>query len=170
MKRSGVTVVFAHMSHSIESMLRNQRVIKEGDVVIPSLDDALEWCEEQVLHGFITHSSPMRSEFMDLKRNPSYYSMAHKQRQEQSTLRGAGRSDSWGEDEGLPAFSGATTGNFYKGNSSQGAMTAIEGESRKYFVLAFKALLTCLSHSSSLGADTVLACSRLRVFHSAAVR
>eukprot|EP01034_Spumella_vulgaris_P025301 gene25301-31741_t len=130
MKRSGVTVVFAHMSYSIESMLRNQRVIKEGDIVIPSLDDALEWCEEQVLHGFITHSSPMRSEFMDLKRNPSYYTMAHKQRQEQSTLRARSDSvDASGSDEGLSGFSGGLTGSFYKGgSSSQGIGTMASSE------------------------------------------
>lgn len=51
MRASQVIVVFAHMSKEIEIMLRNQRVIIDTDIVIPHLDDALEWCEDRVLNS-----------------------------------------------------------------------------------------------------------------------
>jgi len=51
MKIAQVVVVFANMSPTIERLLRSHNVIQQraDHVVIPQLDDALEWCEEQVL-------------------------------------------------------------------------------------------------------------------------
>lgn len=49
MHSANVTVVFTNMSASLEALFRVHKVIGAQDVVIPLLDDALEWCEEQVL-------------------------------------------------------------------------------------------------------------------------
>ena len=49
MRSANVTVVFACMSPALEALFRAHKVIGEKDVVIPLLDDALEWCEERVL-------------------------------------------------------------------------------------------------------------------------
>lgn len=49
MRSANVTVVFANMSASLEALFRVHKVIGVQDVVIPLLDDALEWCEERVL-------------------------------------------------------------------------------------------------------------------------
>lgn len=49
MRSAKVTVVFANMTASLEELFRVHKVIGENDVVIPLLDDALEWCEERVL-------------------------------------------------------------------------------------------------------------------------
>ena len=46
---AGVAVIFTEMSLDIEVLLCAHDVIKPEDIVIPRLDDALEWCEEQVL-------------------------------------------------------------------------------------------------------------------------
>lgn len=54
MKSADVTVVFANMSPAVESLFQCHSVLQNGDVVvIPHLDDALEWCEEQVLYRFV---------------------------------------------------------------------------------------------------------------------
>ena len=49
MRSASATVVFACMSPALEALFRAHKVIGEKDVVIPLLDDALEWCEERVL-------------------------------------------------------------------------------------------------------------------------
>ena len=49
MHSANVVVVFANMSENMLGMFRAHKVIGPQDVVIPQLDDALEWCEEQVL-------------------------------------------------------------------------------------------------------------------------
>ena len=49
MRSAKVTVVFANMNASLEALFRVHKVIGDNDVVIPLLDDALEWCEERVL-------------------------------------------------------------------------------------------------------------------------
>lgn len=49
MRSARVTVVFANMRPHLEALFRAHRVIGTNDIVIPLLDDALEWCEEQVL-------------------------------------------------------------------------------------------------------------------------
>ena len=51
MRSAQVIVVFASMSSALERLFRAHKVIGDQDVVIPHLDDALEWCEEQVLLG-----------------------------------------------------------------------------------------------------------------------
>ena len=49
MHQSNVTVVFTNMKSRIEENLRSNHVITDKDVVIPLLDDALEWCEQKIL-------------------------------------------------------------------------------------------------------------------------
>jgi len=49
MRSANVTVVFANMNSHVETLFRAHSVVTETDIVIPHLDDALEWCEEQVL-------------------------------------------------------------------------------------------------------------------------
>ena len=60
MRSAGVSVIFTAVSPRVERLLRAHKVIRDetidekgdpvaGDVVISALDDALEWCEEQVL-------------------------------------------------------------------------------------------------------------------------
>lgn len=51
MKNAHVTVVFANLSDSVEELLRAHHVIDANSVLIPHLDDALEWCEDQVLNS-----------------------------------------------------------------------------------------------------------------------
>ena len=67
MKASHVTVVFANMSPSVRSVLTANGVIRPRDVVIPRLDDALEWCEEIVLGAALRRQSGL------LKRDLAYY-------------------------------------------------------------------------------------------------
>jgi SulP family sulfate permease len=50
MRTSKVTLVFASLSESLEARMRQNGVITSRDIVIPLLDDALEWCEEQILN------------------------------------------------------------------------------------------------------------------------
>jgi hypothetical protein len=49
MRTAHVTVVFANANTRIEELLRAHRVMNEDSIVIPDLDDALEWCEDQIL-------------------------------------------------------------------------------------------------------------------------
>ena len=49
MRTSQVTLVFASLTDELEGRLRQNGVITDHDIVIPLLDDALEWCEEQIL-------------------------------------------------------------------------------------------------------------------------
>jgi hypothetical protein len=49
MRSANVTVVFANMAANLEALFRAHKVIGAQDIVIPLLDDALEWCEENVL-------------------------------------------------------------------------------------------------------------------------
>lgn len=50
MRTSKVTLVFASLSEPLEARLRQNGVITNRDIAIPLLDDALEWCEEQILN------------------------------------------------------------------------------------------------------------------------
>jgi SulP family sulfate permease len=50
MRASGVTVVFTDLNPAVLSLFTAHNVIQTDDVVIPKVDDALEWCEEQILH------------------------------------------------------------------------------------------------------------------------
>jgi hypothetical protein len=56
MRTAKVKVVFANMSMQMESLFRAHKVITADDVVIPELDDALEWCEEQVLSRWVNYT------------------------------------------------------------------------------------------------------------------
>jgi MFS superfamily sulfate permease-like transporter/CRP-like cAMP-binding protein len=58
MRQAGVSVVFTNMRAHVESTLRANDVIAATDVVIPLLDDALEWCEEQILSKYDVNSAP----------------------------------------------------------------------------------------------------------------
>lgn len=49
MRTANVTVVFAHLSKPVEDLLRAHNVLNDESVMIPNLDDALEWCEDQIL-------------------------------------------------------------------------------------------------------------------------
>jgi SulP family sulfate permease len=49
MRASNIYVVFTELSAQIEDLLRAHGVLRSDDIVIPKLDDALEWCEEQIL-------------------------------------------------------------------------------------------------------------------------
>ncbi len=57
MHKANVVVVFTNMKPNIESTLRANEVISTEDIIIPMLDDALEWCEEKI----ITKYGPMMS-------------------------------------------------------------------------------------------------------------
>jgi len=60
MHQSHVVVVFTNMRKQIEESLRANQVITDRDIVIPLLDDALEWCEEHILSklGTVAHITP----------------------------------------------------------------------------------------------------------------
>jgi hypothetical protein len=60
MHQSQVVVVFTNMRKQIEESLRANLVITDRDIVIPLLDDALEWCEEHILSklGTVAHITP----------------------------------------------------------------------------------------------------------------
>lgn len=49
MRSANVTIVFAQLKPSMEALLRVNRVISERSMVMPKVDDALEWCEDQIL-------------------------------------------------------------------------------------------------------------------------
>jgi hypothetical protein len=50
MKTANLTLVFADLSSSVHDLLKAHHVIDDDDsIVIPTIDDALEWCEDQVL-------------------------------------------------------------------------------------------------------------------------
>ena len=49
MHKAEVVVVFTNMSSEIDQTLRANDVITANDIIIPLLDDALEWCEEQLI-------------------------------------------------------------------------------------------------------------------------
>jgi SulP family sulfate permease len=54
MKAARVTVVFTSMSEEVEALFRAHAVINaQTTVVIPYLDDALEWCEEEILLRYV---------------------------------------------------------------------------------------------------------------------
>eukprot|EP01038_Epipyxis_sp_PR26KG_P008476 gene8476-11458_t len=102
MRAAGVTVIFAQMSESIEQLFRAHNVINEETqlnvIAIPLLDDALEWCEEQVL--FSAENQPVETTQVDtqpstllktprgLKRDIHYYTRAWQQRQQQTEMKG----------------------------------------------------------------------------------
>ena len=44
-----ITLVFTGLSSSIEMLFRSHGIILEGDLVVGSLNDGLEWCEEELL-------------------------------------------------------------------------------------------------------------------------
>jgi len=60
MHQSHVAVVFTNMKAGIEASLRANLVITDKDIVLPLLDDALEWCEEHILSklGTVAHITP----------------------------------------------------------------------------------------------------------------
>jgi len=60
MHQSQVVVVFTNMKPKIEASLRANLVITDKDIVLPLLDDALEWCEEHILSKMSTvaHITP----------------------------------------------------------------------------------------------------------------
>lgn len=49
MKNAQVRVVFANLNAKLETLLRSHRVLDEESIVIPDIDDALEWCEDQII-------------------------------------------------------------------------------------------------------------------------
>jgi CRP-like cAMP-binding protein len=80
MKASKVTVVFANMPRSIEQLFASNGVTRDGDVVIRHLDDALEWCEEQVLANSLREGLVGGHRDRGLLRDPSYYASAWRRR------------------------------------------------------------------------------------------
>lgn len=91
MKSANVTVVFANMSIFIEELLVSHRVIENGSIVIPNLDDALEWCEDQVLLKCTDKHFDMVRNSYDPSKLKSFdhqqYAKAWRRRQQQSQLR-----------------------------------------------------------------------------------
>jgi MFS superfamily sulfate permease-like transporter len=57
MAKANVVVVFTNMKSEIERRLRAAEVINDNDIVIPLLDDALEWCEEHIITKYGDGSS-----------------------------------------------------------------------------------------------------------------
>lgn len=89
MRSSGVKLVFAQIDSKIEALLRCHDVIKIDDIVIPLVDDALEWCEEQVLYKVYTkemirqnspYSFSKKIDSPGLNRDPLYYAKAWENR------------------------------------------------------------------------------------------
>ncbi len=62
MKIANVTIVFANLTSSMQAILSAQGVIdSDSSIVISTLDDALEWCEDQVLtryRSMMEHANP----------------------------------------------------------------------------------------------------------------
>ena len=77
--------MFANMDRRIEGLLRSHHVINSDHLVIPHVDDALEWCEEQVLNS--KHKHGRNSTGSGLHRETSYCSTAWKDRQEQLAIK-----------------------------------------------------------------------------------
>ena len=88
MRASGITVAFSGLAVPIENLLRAHRVIKDDDVVIPVLDDCLEWFEEQILYKANTVTSAISSYNKKKRplapslfnRDPGYYATAWQNR------------------------------------------------------------------------------------------
>ena len=82
MRTANVVVVFTGLSTHIEDILRVNDVITSEDIVIPLLDDALEWCEERMLlkHNSNTSSKENIVEGRGQLRDPSYYASASNRR------------------------------------------------------------------------------------------
>lgn len=49
MRNASVKIVFASLSREMEELLRSHRVLEDDSILIPDIDDALEWCEDQVI-------------------------------------------------------------------------------------------------------------------------
>lgn len=88
MKASRVTVVFANMSRSIEQLFASNGVTRDGDIVIRHLDDALEWCEEQVLANSLREGLVGGHRDRGLLRDPSYYASAWRRRHRDTSTSG----------------------------------------------------------------------------------
>eukprot|EP01041_Mallomonas_annulata_P006865 gene6865-13910_t len=48
-RAAGIAVVFACVPPEVERLLRSHGVLRASDPIKPRLDDALEWCEDQIL-------------------------------------------------------------------------------------------------------------------------
>ena len=75
-RASGVTLAFTALPVHVEELLRAHSVIRKSDIVIPHLDDALEWCEENILSKAL-----MKGGGGTVQRDARYYSTAWSQRQ-----------------------------------------------------------------------------------------
>ena len=76
MRQHKVVVVWSSMSVEVERILRAQQVIDADDVVLPYCDDALEYCEEQVLSRYSIR--------LNMAHNSSYYDRAWRMRYQQA--------------------------------------------------------------------------------------
>jgi len=127
MKASKVTVVFANMPRSIEQLFASNGVTRDGDVVIRHLDDALEWCEEQVLANSLREGLVGGHRDRGLLRDPSYYASAWRRRHGDTSSSGSSlsfskslsSSASGSQSEGL----GSAPGSPFRSDQSEAERT-----------------------------------------------
>jgi hypothetical protein len=79
MKNANVTVVFASLNQELQGLLKAHHVIDNHSIIIPDIDDALEWCEDQVLARLNFFFSVSLFSYMIFFYTSHYESLAEKQ-------------------------------------------------------------------------------------------
>lgn len=94
LRMAGVKVHFAAASPPVARLLRGHGVVGEKEAIFPSLDEALEACEEALLRSAAELS---RADLKGLSRHPSFYAAARRSRhQSHRAVRGEEQSvDGW---------------------------------------------------------------------------
>lgn len=77
LRAAGVRVHFAAASPRVARLLRGHGVVGEGEKLYPTLDEALEACEEALLRSAAELS---REDLLGLSRHPSFYAAARRSR------------------------------------------------------------------------------------------
>ena len=87
LRSAGVKVHFAAASPAVARLLRGHGVVAEGEPLYPTLDEAIEACEEALLRSAIELSG---EDLRGLSRHPSFYAAARRSRHlSHRALRGA---------------------------------------------------------------------------------
>ena len=157
MRTSKVTLVFASLSEPLEARLRQNGVITNRDIVIPLLDDALEWCEEQILNRLpggssrksasSSMSSPTKDSEHDSKAapgrplSPSFYAAAEAKRRHSIEL----TSSSHGE---LANASSSDLMSFALKQSADEEARLREAEALRHIILDYESEPDHLSHGA----------------------
>jgi CRP-like cAMP-binding protein len=97
MRTANVTVVFAHLSKPVEELLRAHNVLNEESIIIPNLDDALEWCEDQILvDNNLKEDAEIDESIVSRTRSVENYSRAWSERQQHLRINRSPRRDDKG--------------------------------------------------------------------------